>query len=157
MIFKIRRFLRSQKNSLYNPNLIEKLHKDHQKLLNLFIKLENKPTINNFNNFIKELELHLLLEDTNLYHHLEIKYSLCKINTIKEVKEKITEIIPKLEKVENLIKLKASKKSITPILKEIKKYLLNRIHLEEDLLFSLYENVYKCEKIEKELKPFKEL
>jgi len=156
MITKIRKFLRSQKNSLYNPNLIEKLHKDHQKLFMLFTKLENNPTLNNFKKFMKELELHLLLEDTNLYYHLEIKYTLCKINTIKEVQEKITEIIPKFEELEKLIKLKAAKESINEILKEIKEYLIKRIELEEKLLFNLYENVYKCEEIEKELKPFKE-
>jgi len=155
MINIVRKILRSKKNTIHNPKLIKKLHKDHQTLLKLFIKLENKPSINNFNRFMKELELHLLLEDTNLYATLESRYSLCKSDAIiQEVKNKITEAIPQLEKLQNLIENNGSKEEINHLLNAIKDYLLHRINLEEKVLFNIYDHYVHCGRIEQELKVF---
>ena len=91
MIKKIRKYLRSLKDSSYNDKLINKLKKDHENLLELFISLEEainqqkaKKSLKILERFLHELELHLLLENSKLYTHIEVKYRLCKLENIKK-------------------------------------------------------------------------
>jgi len=157
MIKFFRKKLRSKKNKLHNSNLLKQLHKDHEQLIKLFTKLTEQPSTKNFDNFMNELKLHLLLEDTNLYESLSHRYSLCKANhLIQRVKDKITEIVPKIEKLSQLIENKASENEINSTLEEIKDYLIKRIELEEEILFDLYKDYLVCGEIEEKLKIFKE-
>jgi len=157
MIKYFRKKLRSRRNNLHNPDLIQKLHNEHKKLIKLFTNLAQNPTTKNFKKFMDELELHLLLEDTNLYENLQLRYSLCPANTlIQGVKEKIAEIVPTIEKLSEQIKNKTSKEEIDSTIEEIKNYLLKRIELEEEVLFDLYKDYFVCGEIEKKLKVFED-
>jgi len=152
MINFIRKKIRSKRKKTHNPNLIQKLHKDHKRLVKLFTKLAENPTEKNYNNFVKELELHLLLEDTNLYEGLFHRYTICSVKEdIKLFKDKITEIVPVIEEVGEYIKNKESSNKINELFEIIKSYLLKRIELEENLLFGIYLDFYKCREIKKEL------
>jgi len=155
MIKYFRKKLRSKKNNLHNAKLIDKLQKEHKTLVKLFIKLAQNPTIKNFNNFMSELELHLLLEDTNLYENLELRYSLCPSHhLIQEVKNKITEIVPVIEKLKTQIENKSSKEEMDSTIEIIKNYLLKRIEFEEKVLFTIYDNYSNCSEIKAELDNF---
>jgi len=152
MINFIRKKIRSKRKKTHNPDLIQKLHKDHKRLVKLFTKLAENPTEKNYNNFVKELELHLLLEDTNLYEGLFHRYTICAVKEdIREFKDKIVEIVPIIEKVGEYIKNKESSNKINELFEIIKDYLIKRIELEENLLFEIYSEFYTCGKIRKEL------
>jgi len=152
----IRKKLREKQKHHYNSALIQRLQKDHKKLLKLFEKLENKPTKKNFYKFQKELDLHLLLEDSNLYTYLEIKYSFCNLDSIIEVRNNIKKIIPRLNQILVLIEKNENQKKL---LGKIKNYFIKRIELEEKILFDLYEykNIFTCNEIKEKIQKIKEL
>ncbi len=152
MLKKIRKTLRSKENKYHKRDLIKKLQKDHQKLLKHFLALEkainNKSpsAIKKLNKFINELELHLILENSQLYTHLESKYRFCNLKIMQEIKEEI----PKNASL--FLQLKKSleeKKYIEAqaILNTIRTFLFKRIKFEEEKLYKIYDKIYKCNEV----------
>jgi len=151
MINYIRKKLRKRKNKLYNENLIDRLVKDHKTLIKLFEKLKSNPNIKTLHKFIDELQLHLLLENTNLYENLEHRYSLCSsAESIVKIKEEISSITPIVSELENLIINNISdRKKIDDTLLLIEAYLIKRISFEEEILFAVYQDYLTCDELKK--------
>ena len=154
MIKNIRKSIRKIEDTNYNKSLIKKLQKDHQKLLKFFSDIEDEinkkspASIKKLEKFLDELELHLTLENSKLYANIETKYKFCNLEKMHEIKEEIPKNSNLFEQLkENLVNEDFSAAQI--ILSKIKNFLLNRIEFEENKLYKVYEETYKCEELNK--------
>ena len=163
MIFQIKKYLRSKRKDHFQDVLIEKLNKEHQKLFELVGKMEEVLQKENYKKlnkliaeFKKELELHVLYEDTNLYEHLYTRYYY--YDDIKSIiKQKHDEINNIATAVEEFISkyAKLGSNNIEEFKKEfsaIKDVLVKRVSFEENSLYDIYMNNYKKSEILKKLK-----
>jgi hemerythrin len=161
MIHSIKKFIRSKKNSIYQNELIDKLSNEHQKLFKIVEKMdkaiekENKKNIKKLiSSFKKELELHILYEDTNLYEHLYLRYYYYddirdeiekKHNQMKKIAQAVEEFIDnhmQLDNFERFIK----------DFKVIKDVMLKRVEFEEEVLYDLYDRIYSSDVVLYKLK-----
>jgi len=161
VIYTIRKFFRKKKKSLYQDELINKLHKEHQKLFDVVTKMseaiENKDikTIQKLITiFTKELELHLLYEDTNLYEHLYLRYHY--FNEIsKEIERKHNEMKDIAKAVEGFIQKHKNLDNFEEFVKDfdtVKDVLVKRVAFEEEILYEIYDNKLKPAEILEKLK-----
>ena len=161
MIYHIRKFLRKRPNSSYQDKLIKKLNNEHKLLLEVAINVELAAKNGNIDmlrklldKFEKELELHLLYEDTNLYEYLVWKYNFfedVKIEIVKKQKE--MENIAKVAK--DFIDFYKTHDDLDKFLEDfenIKEVLIKRIEFEETTLYDIYNNSYKWEDVLKRLR-----
>jgi molybdopterin converting factor small subunit len=153
MINTIKKHLRSIQNNTFNDKLINKLKKDHMTLLNIFSLLKSsienqqtKKSLKTLNKFLKELELHLLLENSQLYTHIETKYKLCNLKNIQDIKNEIEKNSFLFEELKSFIEEKNFNEA-KKTLEKIEDFLLKRIQYEEKKLYKLYLNAYKCENL----------
>jgi len=160
MIHRIKKYFRSKPNKFYQSELIEKLHTEHQKLVEIVLEIEQaleeskiRKIKKLLKNFAKELELHLLYEDTNLYEHLYIRYFYyteikekiqAKHNEMKEIAEVVKKF---LETHKELKYIEAFRKDF----ETIKSVLVKRVEFEEGVLYDIYNNVHKKEYVLKML------
>jgi hypothetical protein len=148
----IKKLLRSKINKTYNINLITTLHKDHIVLINQLniierdINQNSKNTKKDLSLFLNTLKLHLLLENSKLYTYLELKYKYCELDKLKKIKVEIPDNLYLFDKLQ--ISLENNKKNESKLLIEkIKKFLIKRISFEEEKLYSVYTNIYKCNEL----------
>jgi len=158
MILSFRKYLRSKHDKCFDHKLIKKLHKDHEKLLKLFLALEREiihqsdKALKKLNKFLEELELHLLLENSKLYSHIELKYKFCELDKIKTIKEQIPQNAHLFNLLEHELKQKNYQKA-QHILSAIKDFLLRRISFEEEKLYTIYMKAHSCNTLQEILKP----
>jgi len=135
------------RNTLYQDKLIQQLHKEHQKLFQLYTKItetsSERKKLSLLKKFYYDYHLHILKEDKQLYTHLLIKY--------KFVKEKYNIILQKQKEMQGItafIENFANKYSNIKALKreEFKKdletlggALVKRVEFEENELYKYYE------------------
>jgi transcriptional regulator of heat shock response len=162
MINFIRKKIRSKKQTLKNEKLIEKLKEDHRKLLKLFNDVEESVElckqkkkrkeycVKKFDAFLNELSLHLILENSQLYEHLEIKYKYCDIRRMKHIKEEIPSHSELLKEIKFSLLAEDYQKA-EQNLHTLKLFLLARIKFEEEKLYELYEKTFPCERIKYKL------
>jgi hypothetical protein len=160
MLYSIKKFFRKKKKDLYQNELIEKLNKEHQKLFDIVTKMDNaiekkdiKQIKKLISTFKKELELHLLYEDTNLYEHLYLKYYY--YDDIREaIKNKHDEMKNIAQAVEDFIATHKDLDNFDKFVKDfegIKKVLVKRISFEEETLYDIYDSSYTKDIILKKL------
>jgi len=151
MIFAIKKYFRSKKNNSYQDELIQKLSQEHQKLFELVAKLEEAISNKNIKkiqklvgSFKKELELHLLYEDTNLYEHLYLRYHY--FDDIKqEIEKKHNEMKDIAKSVEKFIQTHQNLNEFEKFVDDfnmVKNVLINRVSFEEEILYDIYHNRY---------------
>ncbi|QCI28470.1 hemerythrin domain-containing protein [Caminibacter pacificus] len=152
MLKSIRKTLRSKENKYHKRDLIKKLQKDHQKLLKLFLALEeaiNKKSpnaIKKLHHFIDELELHLILENSQFYTHLESKYRFCNLKKLKEIKEEIPKNATLFLQLKNTLEEKNFAEA-QELFNIIRTFLFKRIRFEEEKLYKIYDNLHTCNEI----------
>ena len=152
MIYSLKKYIRSINDSHYNDKLIKTLQKDHQKLFSLFIPLEEmfeneKKFKKQLEKFLKELELHLTLENSKLYTYLEKKYKYCDTSEISYIKTEIQNNASLFEKLLEYVNNKETEKA-KETFEAIKNFLVKRIKFEEEFLYEAYLNTKKCSEIE---------
>ena len=151
MIFKIKKYFKSKKNKYFQNELVDKLHKEHEKLFDIVGKMDEaveKKNIRKLKKLIKsftqELELHVLYEDTNLYEHLYLRYHYYlevkdsiqkKHNEIKDIAVAVEDFINNHKKL-NIDEFKEE-------FEMIKEVLVKRVNFEEKALYDIYVNNYK--------------
>jgi predicted oxidoreductase (fatty acid repression mutant protein) len=161
MIHSIKKFIRSKKNSIYQNELIDKLSNEHQKLFKIVEKMdkaiekENKKNIKKLiSSFKKELELHILYEDTNLYEHLYLRYYYYddirdeiekKHNQMKKIAQAVEEFIDSHMQLDNF-------EQFIKDFKVIKDVMLKRVEFEEEVLYDLYDRIYSSDVVLYKLK-----
>lgn len=161
MIHSIKKFIRSKKNSIYQNELIDKLSNEHQKLFKIVEKMdkaiekENKKNIKKLiSSFKKELELHILYEDTNLYEHLYLRYYYYddirdeiekKHNQMKKIAQAVEEFIDNHMQLDNF-------EQFIKDFKVIKDVMLKRVEFEEEVLYDLYDRIYSSDVVLYKLK-----
>jgi len=161
MIHSIKKFIRSKKNSIYQNELIDKLSNEHQKLFKIVEKMdkaiekENKKKIKKLiSSFKKELELHILYEDTNLYEHLYLRYYYYddirdeiekKHNQMKKIAQAVEEFIDNHMQLDNF-------EQFIKDFKVIKDVMLKRVEFEEEVLYDLYDRIYSSDVVLYKLK-----
>jgi len=156
MIFSIKKYLRSKKNKHYQDELIEKLNKEHTKLFEIVTQMdehiqnENLKQIKKLiSKFKKELELHLLYEDTNLYEHLYLRYQYYP-EIKNEINAKHEEMKNIAKAVHNFIETHydfADFHQFKTDFENVKNVLVKRVSFEEDVLYDIYNNMYKVDVI----------
>jgi len=164
MIFKIKKYFRGKKKSYYQDELINKLNNEHQKLFDLVGKMDeaadnkdSKKLKKLIEMFKKELELHVLYEDTNLYEHLYLRYHYYE-DVKLEIKQKHDEIKDIAIAVQNFIETHQDLKSINKFKEDfgmIKNVLVKRVSFEEEILYDIYLTNQNVNKILLKLKTFK--
>ena len=163
MIYSIRKYIRTKTKPFYQNDLIEKLNREHKHLLGMvlaieeFIKTEKVKLIKKMlKKLKKELELHLLYEDTNLYEHLYLRYKFSP-NVREEILNKHNEMKQIAEIAQGFFQKYANleKKMIEEFNKElqtIKSVLLKRVEFEEEILYELYNKNYSSDIVLAKLK-----
>jgi len=135
-----------KKNSMYQNKLIKTLHKEHQNLFNLYIKITEetnpKKRLNLLQKFYYDYHLHILKEDKQLYAHLLVKYRFVP-QKHKFIKEKQDEMIKITEFIENFAKKHSTLEAIESEnfqqdLKILGEALTKRVEFEENELYSFY-------------------
>ena len=161
MIHSIKKFIRCKKNSIYQNELIDKLSNEHQKLFKIVEKMdkaiekENKKNIKKLiSSFKKELELHILYEDTNMYEHLYLRYYYYddirdeiekKHNQMKKIAQAVEEFIDNHMQLDNF-------EQFIKDFKVIKDVMLKRVEFEEEVLYDLYDRIYSSDVVLYKLK-----
>ena len=142
-----------QVNLNYNSKLVSMLESDHRKLFELYGELiEIFNLDNNFRNvnaklieFKMALEIHLMVEDTQLYGYLEQKYADNQMVTgfIKDVQNEMKLIaetaILFIRKYADVRMYNENKNNFIRDLEGIGKVLTKRIEMEESRLYTLYQ------------------
>jgi len=155
MIFKIKKYFKSKKNKYFQDELIDKLHKEHEKLFEIVGKMDEAVEKKNvkklkklINTFKQELELHVLYEDTNLYEHLYLRYHYYpeireeiekKHNEIKDIAVAVEDFINSHKEL-NIDKFEEE-------FETIKEVLVKRVSFEEEILYDIYATNQKIDKI----------
>ena len=140
-------------NLSYNTKLISMLESDHKQLFKIYselIKLFKKD--NNYRNvnrklidFKMALQIHLMVEDTQLYGYLEQRYSDNKmvLEFIKDVQKEMTLIAETavlfVRKYTDVRMYNDNKDNFIKDLENIGKVLTKRVNMEESRLYSLYQ------------------
>ena len=161
MIFKIKKYFRTKKKNYFQDELINKLNEEHQKLFSLVGKMEEalqKNDLKKLKKFVgifkKELELHVLYEDTNLYEHLYLRYHYYqdikdeierKHNEIKDIAVAVGEFINAHQDLENIAMFKKD-------FEAVKGVLVKRVSFEEEILYDIYATNQRTDKILLKLK-----
>jgi len=164
MIFKIKKYFRGKTKKYYQDELINKLNKEHQKLFSLVGKMDEvaeKKDIKKLKKLIeifkKELELHVLYEDTNLYEHLYLRYHYYP-DVKSEIKQKHDEIKDIAVAVQKFIETHQDLNSLTKFKEDfevIKQVLVKRVSFEEEILYDIYMTNQNVNNIVLKLKTFK--
>ena len=160
MIFKIKKFFKSKKNKSFQDELIDKLHREHEKLFEVVGKMDEAANNKDYkklkkliNTFKQELELHVLYEDTNLYEHLYLRYHYYpevkdsiqkKHNEIKDIAVAVEDFINNHQEL-NIDEFKEE-------FKIIKEVLVKRVSFEEEILYDIYSVNHKIGNIIEKLK-----
>jgi len=160
MIFKIKKFFKSKKNKSFQDELIDKLHREHEKLFEVVGKMDEAANNKDYkklkkliNTFKQELELHVLYEDTNLYEHLYVRYHYYpkvkeeiqkKHNEIKDIAVAVEDFINNHQEL-NIDEFKEE-------FKMIKEVLVKRVSFEEEILYDIYSVNHKIGNIIEKLK-----
>ncbi len=160
MIFKIKKFFKSKKNKSFQDELIDKLHREHEKLFEVVGKMDEAANNKDYkklkkliNTFKQELELHVLYEDTNLYEHLYVRYHYYpkvkeeiqkKHNEIKDIAVAVEDFINNHQEL-NIDEFKEE-------FKIIKEVLVKRVSFEEEILYDIYSVNHKIGNIIEKLK-----
>jgi len=145
LIFKIKSLF-IQEELLYQNTLIEELHKEHQNLFNIFLKLNEeknpKKRLKLFKKFYYEYQLHILKEDKQLYTFLLNKYRLIPetFNKIKEKEQEMQEFTLFIEEMAKkyLTSSAIESEEFQKDLKTVGEVLTKRIEFEETELYSYY-------------------
>jgi hemerythrin len=163
MIYHIRKFLRKKKNSFYQDKLINKLNKEHQKLVEIVGMLEGAVDNQDINQirlllkrFKQELELHVLYEDTNLYEYLYWKYYFFE-DIRKAIHNKQAEMGEIIKTVQNFIKQYQNLNDINQFIQDfeiVKEVLVKRVQFEEEILYDIYNNFYKWQEVLKKIENY---
>ena len=114
IMFKVKSLF-IQEEFLYKNKLIKQLHKEHQNLFNIYLKLNDeknpKKRLKLFKKFYYEYNLHVLKEDKQLYTFLLNKYTFIpeiyekiknKSDEMKEITKFIEEIAKKYSDIESI-------------------------------------------------------
>ena len=141
-----------EKNLNYNPKLINDLKEDHKSLFELYNEIvkiyKNNP--NNFkmlseklHDFKIALEVHLMVEDTQLYSYLETKYNdEFHKKFIKDLEHEMDiiakEVINFIRKYSDYQMFKNYQKNFINDAQNIAKVLTKRVDIEEKRLYKLY-------------------
>ena len=160
MIFKIKKFFKSKKNKSFQDELIDKLHREHEKLFEVVGKMDEAANNKDYkklkkliNTFKQELELHVLYEDANLYEHLYVRYHYYpkvkeeiqkKHNEIKDIAVAVEDFINNHQEL-NIDEFKEE-------FKIIKEVLVKRVSFEEEILYDIYSVNHKIGNIIEKLK-----
>jgi len=148
----IRKISRKKIDKHFNGRLISTLHKDHEALTKLFNLLEkavkdsSNDTLKKLSDFLDELNLHLLLENSKLYTYLEFRYKYCDLKKLKKIKEEISKNLYLFDKLKTAIKENRHNEALL-LIEKIKHFLLRRIQYEEEKLYDVYTNLYKCSQL----------
>jgi len=140
-------------NLSYNGKLVSMLESDHKKLFELYGELiELYKQDDSFQSvhrklidFKMALEIHLMVEDTQLYGYLEQRYSDNKmvLEFIKDVQNEMSLIaeaaILFVRKYTNVRMYRENKDNFLKDLENIGKILTTRIDMEESRLYTLYQ------------------
>jgi len=164
MIFKIKKYFRGKVNKHYQDELINKLNQEHQKLFSLVGEMDEaveKGKIRKLkklvNSFKKELELHVLYEDTNLYEHLYLRYHYYE-DVRLAIKRKHDEIKGIAVAVQAFIDTHKELHSVDEFKKDfegIKQVLVKRVSFEEEVLYDIYNTNQNTSKIIFKLEKFR--
>ena len=164
MIFKIKKYFKSKKNKSFQDELIDKLHREHEKLFEVVGKMDEAANNKDFKKlkkliktFKQELELHVLYEDTNLYEHLYVRYHYYpkvkeeiqkKHNDIKDIAVVVVDFIATHK---NLASIEEFQKDFN-IIKDV---LVKRVSFEEEILYEIYSTNQKASSIVEKLEKAK--
>ena len=145
IMFKLKSFF-IQEEFLYQNKLIKQLHKEHQNLFNIYLKLNEeknpKKRLKLFKKFYYEYHLHILKEDKQLYTFLLSKYTFVpKIYNKIKMKEKemkeITDFIEGMAKKYSTLEA-MNTDEFQKSLDKVGKVLTTRVEFEEKELYSYY-------------------
>jgi iron-sulfur cluster repair protein YtfE (RIC family) len=165
MIYHVRKLLRKRKNSFYQEKLIKKLNDEHQLLINLALSLEEaakKDDIQTLkkllDKFQKELELHLLYEDTNLYEYLHWKFYFFEDirKAIEKKHQEMSNIAVAVQDFITYYKENNDTKNFLNDFEGIKEILVKRIEFEENVLYDIYDSFYKWQEVLAKFKKYEE-
>ena len=161
MFFRIKKYFKGKKNKFYQNELIDKLNIEHQKLFEIVGKMDEAIAEKNAKKikkligvFSRELELHVLYEDTNLYEHLYLRYHYYpdvrteiekKHNEIKNIAVAVGDFITKHKKLDNIDSFKDD-------FEAVKQVLVKRVSFEEEILYGIYATNQKTDQILLKLK-----
>ena len=145
IMFKFKSFF-IQEEFLYQDKLIRQLHKEHQNLFTIYLKLNEeknpKKRLKLFKKFYYEYHLHILKEDKQLYTFLLSKYTFVpkiyeKIKKKSEEMKEITNFIEKMaEKYSNIELIDTDEFQKT--LDKVGEVLTKRVEFEEKELYFYY-------------------
>jgi len=142
-----------EKSLVYNPDLIELLKNDHKSLFKIYKELifiynnnsmDFKRISEKLHDFKLALEVHLMVEDTQLYGYLEQKYANIENhrNFIKDVEHEMEtiakEVLNFVRKYSNYEMFKKYNANFIDELQKIGKVLTKRVETEEKRLYILY-------------------
>jgi hemerythrin superfamily protein len=142
-------------NLNYSPNLITMLQSDHQQLFEIYRTLQTQYKIDNsfgameslINEFKLAFELHLMMEDTQLYGYLRAATLEDSDNhaLVNEMQEQMNPIIKKIIKLIHLYSdEKSYQKNVDKLLDDLGAMgmiLTQRFNTEEEKLYPLYKEV----------------
>ena len=141
-----------KENLNFNPKLIPMLKKDHKKLFELYEELmeigkngEVKEIHDRLVDFKMALEVHLMVEDTQLYGYLKKKYADDKMvsSFILDVQKEMSTIAKNvlffIRKYSDAREFQKYKDHFIEDLDSIGKVLSKRIEMEESRLYTLYQ------------------
>jgi iron-sulfur cluster repair protein YtfE (RIC family) len=160
MIYAIKKFLRYKKTASYQDKLIKELMQDHRQLLDFIPQIESAAREDNLekfrkllNAFYKELDLHLLYEDTHLYEYLKWKYSFFDEarDMIKDKQAEMDKIAREIKEFISIYKKKSDLTNFLEDFKRIQEVLLKRIEFEEKTLYDIYNNSYDWKEVVEKL------
>ncbi|WP_187648232.1 hemerythrin domain-containing protein [Nitrosophilus labii] len=142
-----------QKNEDFNESLIDDLKNDHKTLFKIYSEIkelyENNPSnykdiSEKLHDFKLTLEVHLMVEDSQLYTYLEKKYSDNKTyeKFIKDVEHEMAtiakEVLNFIRKYNDYQMYQKYNNDFLNELENIGNVLTKRVELEEKRLYSLY-------------------
>ena len=142
-----------KKESLsYNKDLIGLLESDHKKILELYGAMkkqfqennEYKEMLHRINDFKLALEIHLMVEDTQLYGYLAKKnegndmMNSFVVDVQNEMKSIAEEVILFIRKYTDYRMYHENKSSFLNDLEAIGSVLVKRVEMEESRLYTLY-------------------
>jgi len=149
LMYKLRFKFKSmfiKETKLYQNELINNLHKEHQTLFNIYLQLNdeknNKKRLKLFKKFYYEYHLHILKEDKQLYTFLLNKYTFVP-ETFNKIKEKEKEMQEITAFIEGMAKKYSTLSAIESEdfqkdLNTVGEVLTKRVEFEEKELYAYY-------------------
>ncbi len=144
-----------RENLDYNENLIDMLVSDHKELIKLFQEMKEqfeknsdfRKMLQKINDFKLALEIHLMVEDSQLYGYIENmnRDNEMMVAFVKDVQNEMKsiaeEVILFIRKYTDYRMYHENKDSFLKDLNKIGEVLTKRIEMEEKRLYSLYRRV----------------